>query len=183
VKPIELAAADCRSAGADAAGADATLGPAYLGPMINDPPPPELAQAIALGIKLVSHDVGRAVLSLPYREDLIGDPDTGVIAGGVVTTLLDHTSGAAVYAALTQPTSIATLDLRIDYMRPAKPGLALTAEAHCYKITRSVAFVRATCHDGDFQNPVATAQAVFMLDSNAGRPAGVNLAASGGPVR
>jgi uncharacterized protein (TIGR00369 family) len=142
-----------------------------------------LPQAKALGFTVLSSGDSRAAVSLPYRDDLVGDPDTGVIAGGVVTTLLDHTCGAAVFAALRAPTSIATLDLRIDYMRPARPGLAVVAEAHCYKLGRSVAFVRATAHDGDVDDPVATAQAVFMLDSNAGRPAGANLVAPGGPVR
>jgi len=137
---------------------------------------PDIPQARALGIKLQSHGGGRACLSLPYRADLVGNPDTGVIAGGVITTLLDHCSGQAVHSALDSLTSIATLDLRIDYMRPATPGSEIVAEAHCYKVTRSVAFVRATAHDGDAADPVATAQAAFMLDSNAGRQAGANLA-------
>jgi len=135
-----------------------------------------LPQGRALGITIQVSADGRSRLAIPYREDLIGDPDTGVIAGGVVTTLLDQTCGQAVYAALTEETSIATLDLRIDYMRPAKPGLTLIAEAHCYKLGRQVAFVRATAHDGDVNDPVAAAQAVFMLDSSAGRGPGSNLA-------
>ncbi len=133
-------------------------------------------QARALGVVVLAHGDARAKVSLPYREDLVGDPDTGVIAGGVITTLLDHCCGHAVHAALTDETSLATLDLRIDYMRPARPGLQIVAEAHCYKVTRSVAFVRATAHDGDPADPVATAQAAFMLDSNAGRQPGANLA-------
>ena len=98
-----------------------------------------------------------------YRPDLIGNPDTGVIAGGVVTTLLDHAGGQAVMAALGEPAPIATLDLRIDYMRAAEPGLDIFARAHCYRLTRSIAFVRATAYDRDPEDPVATAQAAFML--------------------
>ena len=128
-------------------------------------------QAHALGLELVSVEHAEATLRLPYREDLIGDPDTGVIAGGAVTTLLDHTLGQAVWASLPEYAPIATLDLRIDYMRPAEPGLAITAHAHCYKLTRTVAFVRATAYDGDPSDPVATAQAAFMLTSSA-PPAG-----------
>jgi uncharacterized protein (TIGR00369 family) len=119
------------------------------------------------------------VVKIPYRDDLVGDPDMGVIAGGVVTTLLDHTSARAVAAALTEDTSIATLDLRIDYMRPARPGKDILATAYCYKVTRSVAFVRALAYDADPSDPVASAQGAFMLDSNAGRGVGANLA----PVR
>ena len=131
--------------------------------------------AKALGLEFVEAEVGRAVLKAPYKPELVGDPETGVIAGGVVTALLDHVCGQAVWAALQGYTTIATLDLRIDYMRAAEPGLDVFAEAHCYKLTRSVAFVRATAYDKDPSDPVAAAQAAFMLDSNAGRRAGANL--------
>jgi len=120
-------------------------------------------QAHALGIETVEFHKGVAVLKTPYKLELVGDPDTGVIAGGVVTTLLDHACGQAVMAALGAPAPIATLDLRIDYMRAAEPGLDVFARAHCYKLTRSIAFVRATAYDRDHDDPVATAQAAFML--------------------
>ena len=134
-------------------------------------------QARALGLDFVASGESSATLKAPYREDLIGDPDTGVIAGGVVTTLLDHTCGQAVFAALETPVPIVTLDLRIDYMRPAKPHRDLIAHAHCYKITHSVAFVRAQAYEDDPSDPVATAQAAFMLARDGGRPAGSNLPA------
>ncbi|MBS0295427.1 MAG: PaaI family thioesterase [Proteobacteria bacterium] len=129
----------------------------------------------ALGFSLVGVEGDVVTLKCPYREELVGDPDTGVLAGGVVTTLLDHVCGMAVWAALDRFTSIATLDLRIDYMRPAKPGLDLKARARCYKLTRSVAFVRAWAYDEDPDDPVAAAQAAFVLDSDGGRKPGANL--------
>jgi len=123
----------------------------------------ECPQAVALGMETLSWEGPVATLRVPYKPELVGDPDTGVIAGGVVTTLLDHTCGQAVMAALGAPTPIATLDLRIDYMRAAEPGLDIFARAHCYKLTRSIAFVRAAAYDRDAEDPVATAQAAFML--------------------
>jgi uncharacterized protein (TIGR00369 family) len=131
-------------------------------------------QAKALGLVLVGVEPREATLKVVYRDDLIGDPDTGVIAGGVVTTLLDHACGQAVWAALKDYTTVATLDLRIDYMRAAEPGLDIFAHAHCYKLTRSVAFVRAQAYDRERDDPIATAQAAFMLDAHAGRPPGTN---------
>jgi uncharacterized protein (TIGR00369 family) len=123
-------------------------------------------QATALAIETLSMQDGHAVLKVPYHPQLIGDPDTGVIAGGVVTTLLDHGCGHAVHLALTSFQVIATLDLRIDYMRAAKVGADLYCRAQCYKTTRSVAFVRAVAYDDDPDDPVAAAQAAFMLDSS-----------------
>src|SRR6478752_4259288 len=132
-------------------------------------------QARALGFQTLEIGGAVAILKAPYRPEIVGDPETGVIAGGVVTTLLDHASGQAVHAALTEWTSIATLDLRIDYMRPAEPGRDVLARAHCYKVTRSVAFVRAVAYEDDPDDPVAAAQAAFMLDSSAGKKPGANF--------
>ena len=132
-------------------------------------------QASSLGFHTLEISPGRALVRVKYREDLIGDPATGVIAGGVVTTLLDHTCGQAVYAGLKKAVAIATLDLRIDYMRRSEPGLDVFVAANVYKWTHSIAFVRAIAYDRDPQDPVAAAQAAFMLDASAGRPPGANL--------
>ena len=125
-------------------------------------------QAAALGFRFVSAGDGRGSLEVPWREDLVGDPDTDVIAGGVVTSLLDHTCGLAIssaaYAKIGGMYGTATLDLRIDYMRPAAPRAGVKAEAHCYKLTRSIAFVRAEAWDVDRADPIATAQAAFVLN-------------------
>ena len=131
--------------------------------------------AAALQLETLSIDPSGAVLRVPYHEQLVGDPETGVIAGGVVTTLLDHACGQAVHVALKEFQTIATLDLRIDYMRPAEPGKDIYAKAYCYKATRSVAFVRAVAYDDNPDDPVAAAQAAFMLNSSAGRGFGANL--------
>jgi len=132
-------------------------------------------QARALGFETVSMDHGVAVLRVPYDAKLIGDPDTGVVAGGVVTTLLDHCCGQAVHTAIDNFKFIATLDLRIDYMRAAEPGKDIFARAHCFKVTRNVAFVRAVAYDNDPDDPVASATAAFMLDSSKGKRAGANF--------
>lgn len=81
----------------------------------------------------------------------------------MVTALIDHTCGLAISSAGDVPATIATLDLRIDYLRPAAPGLGITAQADCYKLTRSVGFVRAQAWDVTSSDLVATAQATFML--------------------
>jgi uncharacterized protein (TIGR00369 family) len=124
--------------------------------------------AAALGFRTVSMEPSIATLTAPYKPEMVGDPDTGVIAGGVVTALLDHACGRAVFAAMGKPMGIATLDLRIDYMRPAEPKMDIFAWAHCYKLTHSIAFVRAVAYDRSLDDPVATAQAAFML--NTGEP-------------
>lgn len=136
-----------------------------LGPQIVEGSP----QARALRLECVRIDPGVAVMRLPWRADLVGDPETEVIAGGAVTTLLDHVCGQSVWAALEAFSPIATLDLRIDYMRAARPREGLLGYAHCYRLTRSIAFVRASAYEDAEDDPVATAQAAFMLTSRGRR--------------
>ncbi len=122
-----------------------------------------IPQCEALGIEFTKVEPGRAWTQIAWRADLVGDSDTGVIAGGVLTTALDHTCGGAVQAALGKPTPVVTLDLRIDYMRPAEPGRDIQCTAHCYKVTRTICFVRGTAYHDDESNPIATAAATFIL--------------------
>lgn len=117
----------------------------------------------ALGLKVVAVRKGFASMRLEWREELVGDPDTGVLAGGPLTAMLDSCCGMSVATMLREPKPFATLDLRIDYARPATPGKAVIAEAECYRLTRSVAFTRAFAHHGDAKDPIAAAAGTFML--------------------
>ena len=114
-----------------------------------------------LGLTLDRLGNGEATMTMPYQKKLIGDPKSGVIHGGVVTTLLDSCCGAAVMTAGDPKFPTATIDLRIDYMRPAEPLRLIRAEAKCYRVTTSVVFVRATAQDGTKETPVATATGAF----------------------
>jgi uncharacterized protein (TIGR00369 family) len=128
---------------------------------MSDLPP----HAKAIGMELVSAEARRCVVKVPYAEHLIGDPDTGVIHGGVITATLDNASGWAVrcHEGWSEGVSMATLDIRIDYMKPAVPGEALFVEAECYRMGRSVAFVRALAYHQDKNDPVASSVGAFML--------------------
>lgn len=118
----------------------------------------------ALGMQVEDIGDGRAVISMPYGPHMVGDPRTGVVHGGVVSALMDTCGGAAVVCHPRSGGPTATIDLRIDYMRPATPEQGLTAEAICYHVTRSVAFVRATAWDSDKDRPVAAVTGAFTFE-------------------
>ncbi len=123
-----------------------------------------IPHARALGMHLDSIGGGAAEISMPWSEDLVGDPRTGVIHGGAVSALMDTCCGAAVMSHPDAPAGTATIDLRIDYMRAATPRQRITARAEVYHITRTVAFLRATAHDEEAGLPVATATGAFTVE-------------------
>ena len=121
----------------------------------------------ALGMEVLEVANGVARFRLPWAEHLVGNPELGVLHGGPITALLDACCGAAVFAALTELKPIATLDLRIDYLKPAEARRDVQARAECYKVTRNVAFVRALAFHDREDEPIAAAAGTFMLGTRA----------------
>lgn len=115
-----------------------------------------------LGLKYRAHGDDWAELELPWREDLLGEEDRHVLASGPIISMMDMASGLALWTKMGKLAPIATLDLRVDYQRPAKERSAVIGRSECYKLTRSAAFVRGIAHDGDPDDPVAHIAGVFM---------------------
>lgn len=130
----------------------------------------------ALGLRVEDAEEGVALVRLPYRLDLVGNPATGALHGGIVTALIDATCGVSVFLKLQRMARIATLDLRIDYLKPAAAPLDVLARAECYKLTRQVAFVRALAHHGDAADPIASAAGTFVIFDDNRSPFGRALA-------
>lgn len=124
---------------------------------------PSLKHCKHLGIDVLDAGIGYLTLILPYSDHIIGNPETGVIHGGALTTLMDTACGFAAVSALSEPGICPTLDLRIDYMKPAEPGKAVIGAAETYRVSNNVVFARGVAyHDGDKDQPIAHCTASFM---------------------
>jgi len=123
----------------------------------------QVGHAGALGI--FYHDQGEdwVELGLPYAEHLIGMPESGIIASGPIVSLMDMATSLAIWIRLAKFRHQVTLDLRVDYLRPAKPGNTIIGRGICYGATKSVGFVRGLAHDGDIEEPVANVTGTFMF--------------------
>jgi acyl-coenzyme A thioesterase PaaI-like protein len=129
------------------------------------------ALSLALGFETLTDRA--CAIRAPYRGDLVGDPAEGGLAGGVIFALLDQTCGMAIGHALRARAEaegrelrlggMATLDFRLDHIRPPRPGCGVTAEAECLNLAGDVAIVRGWAYEDDPADPIAAAQAAFML--------------------
>ena len=117
----------------------------------------------ALGTRFLAHGPDWSELALDYRDDLIGDEETGVLASGPIIALMDMATSIAVWIKRGIFAPQATLDLRIDYLRAAIPGKTVIGRGECYHLSRRVAFVRGQAHDGDPDDPIANVVATFMM--------------------
>jgi uncharacterized protein (TIGR00369 family) len=130
--------------------------------------------AAAIQLTVIEMNQGQAVCKVPYAAELVGNPDTRVVHGGVITALLDNTCGIAVGTLTGMRGQIATLDLRIDYMKSAEPDRDIFAFAECFKVTKNIAFVRGVAYIDDRNDPIATCAAAFMLGTKSQRGSNLN---------
>jgi len=127
----------------------------------------ELARRVghgrALGLEYRGSNDGWIELALPWREELVGIPEYGFLASGAIVSLLDTCGGASVWMALGHFRPLVTIDLRLDYLRPAVKGETVIARCQCYKLTRQIAFVHGLAQGSEDERPIAQATGTFML--------------------
>ncbi len=120
-----------------------------------------------LGMRYHAHGSDWLELALPWRADLVGVEATGVLASGPIISLMDNATSMAVWTRLGVWRPQVTVDLRVDYMRAAEPGRTIVGRGECYKVTRSIAFVRGIAYDESPDDPIAHVTGTFIaMDGN-----------------
>ena len=116
-----------------------------------------------LGLAYQAHGPDWVEMTLPWSPDLLGDPVRQMPASGPVIALMDVAASIAVWTRRGRFVPHATLDLRIDHLRPARAGQAVTGRGECYRLTPTLAFVRGQAHDGDPTDPIAHVAGTYMV--------------------
>ena len=121
---------------------------------------------LLIGTQYHAHGDGWCELAIPYSEALVTDTTSGILASGPIFTLMDMATSLSIWlkTGVFQPQ--ATLDLRIDYLRPARPGQMVVGHGECYHVTRSIAFIRGHAHDGDPAKPIAHVAGTYFFTAS-----------------
>ena len=115
-----------------------------------------------LGMEYASHSPEWVELALDWREDLVGDPESGVLASSAIISLMDNATSLSIWNRLGEFRPQVTMDLRLDYLRPSPKGAKVFGRGMCYHLTHSMAFVRGIAHNGDIDEPLAYATGTFI---------------------
>jgi uncharacterized protein (TIGR00369 family) len=116
-----------------------------------------------IGVGYHAHGPDWVELALPWNETLVGDATTGILASGPIFTLMDMATSLSIWIKSGQFRPQATLDMRVDYLRPAEPGKTVIGHGECYKLTKSIAFIRGEAHDGDPSRPLAHVAGTYIF--------------------
>lgn len=117
-----------------------------------------------LGVKLTSAKKGFARLEVPFRDELVGDPMRPALHGGVLSALADAAGGGAVWTGLEDDRArVSTIDLRIDYLRPARL-VTLVAEATVVRLGNRVGVADVRLFNADAEDvTIATGKGVYNI--------------------
>ncbi|WP_254839541.1 PaaI family thioesterase [Natronomonas marina] len=122
-----------------------------------------------LGFTVEEFDAGHLVATIPFDEKLTNPTDPPTVQGGVASTLIDVVGGIALRPYLGDPIEddIATINLNVNYLRPAAGDLTATAEVIRAGSSVGVSYVEVVSEtpDGE-EKPVAVGQGAYRLFSS-----------------
>ncbi len=103
-------------------------------------------------------------IRMTFNPNFCVDEEETLLHGGALTALLDSAFGLANLMAIGDVQTMATLDLRVEYLRPAQTRADVLVSAECYRQTRHIAFCSGKVwHDGAAADEIARGSATFAL--------------------
>ncbi|NMY11914.1 PaaI family thioesterase [Pseudomonas veronii] len=122
-----------------------------------------------LGMRVVRVEGNQAIIDLSPQPWMFADDDCEEICTSILYSLADSACGLAVFAEAPELTPIATLDLRMDYLRPAAGDRDLLAVATCLHLTEEIAFIHCDILSNGDSQPVATGSGTFVRNTDGQR--------------
>ncbi len=104
-------------------------------------------------------------LSIDWREELVADEQSGIMASAAIISLLDNATSLAIFKKMGTFKPQATMDMRVDYLRASPKGARVYGRGECYKLTSKIAFMRGIAHNGDMDDPIAHVTGTFIQTS------------------
>lgn len=105
-----------------------------------------------LDLQVEDVDTGEMTMRIPYHEKLANHgAGRGNVHGGIAATIIDTAGGLAVRTSLDNPleAGVATIDLNVSYLRPARGDLVAEADVVRVGSTVGVAEVEVTSESED----------------------------------
>ena len=116
-----------------------------------------------LGLKVLELKKGYAKMRIPLRPELIGNVFSGNWHGGVIATALDSAGGMAAASLLkSKEDKLATLDIRVDYLKPNK-GNAIIVTGEVIRSGNSSIVTNLKAFDERSEELLADGRAVFSV--------------------
>ena len=115
-----------------------------------------------LGLKLIEIKAGYAKIMIPFKPELVGDPRSNALHGGIISLALDSVGGAAAMTTMISPDDkLSTIDMRVDYLRPGKPQ-DFYAEGELARSGNRIIVTRMIAYH-EKENPIAEGKGVYNV--------------------
>lgn len=112
-----------------------------------------------LGLKVENTGDGLIEIGLDWRGELVSNPATSSMHGGILASLIDL---GGLYAVLTTKSiAVATVDLRVDYHRPVSAG-RIRAVSRVLRKGSKVSSAETTIINGE-DKLVASGRSVYLM--------------------
>lgn len=129
-----------------------------------------LPYAHFLGLR-ASVTTDQLLIHMPYKLDLVGQPQPQRLHGGVIAGMLETCGALAVARVLAQQTDMATaiplpkpINITLDYLRAGAPEDTF-ARAYITRMGRRIANVRTEAWQGDASRLITTAHMNVLVAS------------------
>lgn len=131
-------------------------------------------KVLGIGIDLLDYDTGEAVTSFDMKPDLVGNPVAGILHGGVTASVIDLTGGLSALLSCARYhqnkpldliqkklVSSATIDMRVDYLRPGR-GASFKCLSRVIRAGSRIVVAKIDLYN-DTEVRIATGTATYLI--------------------